>query len=290
MKILIADAFDPSLPKRLASIGEVLSDISRLKEADVLLIRSKTKVTEEFLEGAPNLKLIIRGGVGLDNVDRKACEKKNIKVLNTPEASSVAVAELTMALMLAYPNRLIEAHNSMKDGKWLKKEIKRTELYRKTLGLIGIGRIGNEVAKRAKAFEMEILAYDPYVKENPYAKMVTLEEVLKKSDYISIHTPLTEETKGFINSDKFALMKDQVVIINTSRAKVIDETALFDALRSQKIACYATDVWPSDPPPEGYPLISMPNVILTPHIGANSKENLLRIGDKIIEILSNMKF
>lgn len=290
MKILIADSFDPSLPKRLSSIGEVLTDISQLKDADVLLIRSKTKVTEEFLNDASNLKLVIRGGVGLDNVDKKACEKRNIKVMNTPEASSVAVAELAMALMLAYPNRLIEAHNSMKEGKWLKKEIKRTELYQKTLGLIGIGRIGTEVAKRAKAFEMEVIAFDPYVKSNPHAKIVSLEEVLKKSDYLSIHTPLTDETRGMIDAEKFAMMKDGVVIVNTSRAKVIEETALFDALRSQKIACYATDVWPSDPPPEGYPLLSMPNVIMAPHIGANSKENLLRIGDTIVEILSNMKF
>lgn len=289
MKILIADSFDSSLPERLSEIGEVLTDLSKLKEADVLLVRSKTKVTEEFIQKAPNLKLVIRGGVGLDNVDKKACESRGIKVMNTPEASSIAVAELTMALMISVPSKLIEAHNSMKEGKWLKKEIKRTELYQKTLGLIGIGRIGTEVAKRAKAFEMEIIAYDPFVKGHPIAKMVTIEELLRKSDYISIHTPLTDETKGMINAGMFAKMKDGVVIVNTGRAKVFDETALFEALRSGKVGCYATDVWPSDPPPEGYPLLSMPNVIMTPHIGANSKENLLRIGDKIVEILSNYK-
>lgn len=289
MKILIMDSFDPSLPERLSKIGEVLTDPSKLNEAEVLLIRSKTKVTEEFLQNAPNLKLVIRGGVGLDNVDKKACEAKGIKVMNTPEASSVAVAELAMALMLSVPNRLIEAHNSMKEGKWLKKEIKRTELYQKTLGLIGMGRIATEVAKRAKAFEMKIIAYDPFVKESQYAQMVSLEELLKNSDYISIHTPLTDETKGMLNKEKFSMMKDGVVIVNTARAKVTDEEALIDALKSKKVSFYATDVWPSDPPPENYPLLQLDNVIMTPHIGANSKENLLRIGDRIVEILSNIK-
>ncbi len=289
MKILLADSFDPSLPGRLSEFGEVLTDISKLSEADVLLVRSKTKVTEEFLQGAPNLKLVIRGGVGLDNVDKKACESRGIKVMNTPEASSVAVAELAMALMLAVPNKLIEAHNSMKEGKWLKKDIKRTELYQKTLGLLGVGRIGTEVAKRAKAFEMEIIAYDPFVKEHPFAKMVTLEQLLKESDYISIHTPLTDETRGMINAQMFAKMKDGVIIINTGRAKVFDDAALFEALKSGKVGYYATDVWPSDPPPENYPLISMPNVLMAPHIGASSKENLLRIGDRIVEIISNYK-
>lgn len=289
MKILLADSFDSSLPEKLSKIGEVLSDMSKLSEANVLLIRSKTKVTEDLLQQAPNLKLVIRGGVGLDNVDKAACEKRGIKVMNTPEASSVAVAELTMALMLAVPNKLIHAHNSMKEGKWLKKEIKRTELYKKTLGLLGIGRIGSEVAKRAKSFEMNVIAFDPFVKDHPIAKMVSIDELLKNSDYISIHTPLTEETKGMINAEMFSKMKDGVVIVNTGRAKVIDETALLEALKVGKVACYATDVWPSDPPPEGYSLLSIPNMVMTPHIGANSKENLLRIGDRIVEILSEFK-
>jgi D-3-phosphoglycerate dehydrogenase len=286
MKILMADSFDKSLPGRLSKFGEVFTEIDKIGEADVILVRSKTKVTEELVQKAPNLKLVIRGGVGLDNVDKKACEAKNIKVMNTPEASSIAVAELAFGLMLAVPNRIVEAHNSMKEGKWLKKELKRTELFQKTLGLVGIGRIGNEVAKRAKAFEMAVIAFDPFVKEHPVAKMVSLDELLTKSDYISLHTPLTDETRGMFNADKFSKMKDGVVIVNTGRAKVLDEQALIDALKSGKVGCYATDVWPSDPPPDGYPLISVPNVLMAPHIGASSNENLLRIGDKIVEILS----
>ena len=166
MMILICDAFDKSLPKRLAPFGEVTDDIARLADAEVALIRSKTKCTAEWMEQAPKLKLIIRGGVGLDNVDARTRKAKGIEVMNTPKASSVAVAELAMALMLAVPNKLIEAHNALKDGKFLKNELKRTELLGKTLGLVGIGRIGTEVAKRADAFGMRVIAYDPFVKES----------------------------------------------------------------------------------------------------------------------------
>jgi len=289
MKILIADAFDKSLPGRLAPFGPVSEDMATLGEAEVLLIRSKTKVTAELLEKAPNLKLVIRGGVGMDNVDKAACKAKGVAAMNTPEASSVAVAELAMALMIAIPNRLIEAHNGMKEGKFLKKEIKRTELFKKTLGLIGIGRIGTEVAKRAAAFEMSVVGYDPFVKEHPVARMVSLDELLAKADYISFHTPLTDETKGMIDAAKIAKMKDGVILINTGRAKVLDENALADALKSGKVAAYGTDVWPSDPPPPECPILSAPNVLMAPHIGASSKENLLRIGDCVVDILSKRK-
>ncbi len=289
MKILIADAFDKSLPGRLAKFGDVTDDMGKLGEAEVLLVRSKTKVTPELLEGAPKLKLVIRGGVGLDNVDRAACKARGVEVLNTPEASSVAVAELAMALMIAIPNRLVEAHNGMKEGRFLKKEIKRTELYQKTLGLVGIGRIGSEVARRAAAFGMTVLGYDPFVKEHPVARLVSLDELLAKSDYISLHTPLTDETRGMIGAAAVARMKEGVVLINTGRAKVVDENALAEALRSGKVAAYGTDVWPSDPPPPGYPILSAPNVLMAPHIGASSRENLLRIGDCVVAILEKRK-
>lgn len=289
MKILIADAFDKSLPQRLQQFGEVFEDMARLNEAEVLLIRSKTKVTPELVAKAPNLKLVIRGGVGLDNVDKEACKARGITVMNTPEASSVAVAELAMALMLAIPNRIVEAHVSMKEGKWLKKELKRTELYQKTLGLLGIGRIGSEVAKRAAAFGMKVIAYDPFIKEHPAAKLVSLEELLASSDYISFHTPLTDETKGMVNEALIAKMKKGVILINTGRAKVIDESALAKALVSGHVAAYGTDVWYSDPPAADCPLLTAPNVLGTPHIGASSKENLLRIGDIVVDILSKRR-
>jgi D-3-phosphoglycerate dehydrogenase len=287
MLILICDAFDPSLPKRLERFGEVTEDAARLAEAEVALVRSKTKCSADWIAAAPKLKLIIRGGVGIDNIDAKAAKERGIEVRNTPKASSVAVAELAFALMLAVPNRLIDAHNALKlEGKFLKKEIKRTELLGKTLGLVGIGRIAQEVAKRAVAFGMRVLAYDPFVKQSDVAILVpTLKELLRQADYLSLHTPLTDDTKGMINKETIAAMKDGVVIINTGRGKCIVEDDLAAALKSGKVACYATDVWYSDPPDPSSPLLAAPNVVMTPHLGASSKENLLRIGDEVVALL-----
>jgi len=289
MKILIADAFDASLPKRLEKIGEVTTDMVDLNQAQILLIRSKTKVNKEMLDKAPNLKLVIRGGVGLDNVDREECKSRNIAVMNTAAASSVAVAEMAMAFMVAIPARLIEAHMAMKEGKFPKKELKRTELFKKTLGLIGAGAIATEVAKRAASFGMKVIAYDPYLTKHSLAELKSLDELLSQADFISIHTPLTDQTKGMFDKDTFLKMKDGVVIINTGRGKVIVENDLAAALMSGKVKAYGTDVWFSDPPQVDCPLLTAPNVFMAPHLGASSKENLLRIGDTVVEILSNFK-
>lgn len=289
MKILIADAFDASLPERLAAFGEVFDDIGRLAEAEVLLVRSKTKVTEDLVARAPALRLVIRGGVGTDNIDKAACKARGIVVKNTPRASSVAVAELAMALMLAVPNRLVEAHNAMREGKFPKNEIKRTELFGKTLGILGVGLIGSEVARRAAAFGMKVIGYDPFVAMHPLVEMKGLDEVLAEADYLSIHTPLTDETRGMLNRDRIARMKDGVVIVNTGRGKVVVEEDLAEALKSGKVRAYATDVWYSDPPDPSCPLLSAPNVLMTPHIGASSKENLGRIGDEVVQILGEWK-
>jgi D-3-phosphoglycerate dehydrogenase len=287
MLILICDAFDPSLPKRLERFGEVTEDQARLRDAQVALVRSKTKCTAEWIAQAPKLKLIIRGGVGIDNIDAKAAKERGIEVRNTPNASSVAVAELAFALMIAVPNHLVEAHNALKlEGKFLKKEIKRTELMGKTLGLVGIGRIAQELGKRARAFGMRVLAFDPYVKTSEAAILVpTVKELFQQSDYISLHTPLTDETRGMINRESIANMKNGVVIVNTGRGKCVVEEDLVEALKSGKVGAYATDVWFSDPPDPSCPLLTAPNVIMTPHIGASSKENLLRIGDEVVELL-----
>ena len=290
MKILIADAFDAKLPERLAVFGEVSSDMGTLSNAEVLLIRSKTKVTQETLDQAPALKLVIRGGVGMDNVDKKACAAKGVKAMNTPRASSVAVAEMAMAFMVAIPARLIEAHTSMKEGKFLKSELKRTELFKKTLGLIGAGAIATEVAKRAAAFGMTVLAYDPFLKEHPVATLVgSLDELAAKADVISMHTPLTDETRGMVNAALIAQMKDGVIIVNTGRGKCVVEADLVAALVSGKVRAYGTDVWPSDPPPADCPLLTAPNVFMAPHLGASSKENLGRIGDEVVAILKDFK-
>jgi D-3-phosphoglycerate dehydrogenase len=283
MLILISDAFDPSLGDRLAAFGEVTDDKSRVAEAEVVLIRSKTKVTREYIDGAPKLKLVIRGGVGLDNVDLAYARDKGIIVNNTPEASSVAVAELALAMMLAACCNVVQGHNGMAGGQWLKKQLKRTELFKKTLGLIGIGRIGTEVARRAAAFQMKVVASDPYLTEHEIAELKPLDEVLAESDYISLHTPLTDETKGMVNAGLLARCKDGVIIVNTGRGKTVDEKAMVAALTEGKVRCYATDVWPSDPPPPECPILKAPNVLMIPHLGASTRENLLRIGDIIVE-------
>ena len=289
MHILIADAFDAKLPERLAAFGTVSSDMATLGTAEVLLVRSKTKVDADLVAKAPNLKLVIRGGVGMDNVDKKLCAEKGIKALNTPRASSVAVAEMAMAFMVAIPARLIEAHTSMKEGKFLKSELKRTELFKKTLGLVGAGNIATEVAKRAQAFGMEVIAYDPYLKEHPIAKLVSLDELVAKADVISFHLPLTDETRGMVNAILIGKMKDGVILINTGRGKCVVDADLAAALEGGKVRAYGTDVWPSDPPPADCPLLSAPNVFMAPHIGASSKENLGRIGDEVVLILQDFK-
>lgn len=283
MKILISDAFDPSLPERLTKFGEVFDDKGRQNEAEAVLVRSKTKCTKEYIDSAPNLKLIIRGGVGIDNIDVEYAKSKGIEVRNTPTASAVAVAEVTMAMMLAIPNRLQFCHEGMVVGDWRKKKFKRTELFKKTLGLIGIGRIATEVAVRAKAFGMKVIAFDKYVDNSEHAEMTTLEEVIAGADYISLHTPLTDETKGMINKNTIDKMKDGAVILNTGRAKCVVEEDVAAALESGKLAGFGTDVWYSDPP-ENTPITSAPNTVMLPHIGASSKENLLRIGDICVEI------
>ncbi|MBN2104847.1 hydroxyacid dehydrogenase [bacterium] len=289
MKILISDAFDASLPDRLKKFGDVTDDKSQLADANVVLIRSKTKANKEYIDSAPNLKLIIRGGVGLDNVDQDYAKEKGIEVHNTPEASSVAVAELAFALMISVPNRLIEAHSTMKEGRWEKKALKRTELMGKTLGLIGVGRIGTVLANRARAFGMHVVGYDKFVTYSDLVELKTLDEVLEAADYISLHVPLNSDTEGLINKETIGKMKDGVVVINTGRGLCVNAADMVDALKSGKVARYATDVWPSDPPPDDYSVLSAPNVTMTPHIGASTKENLLRIGDQVVEIIENFK-
>lgn len=290
MHILIADAFDASLPKRLEPFGEVSSDMSTLGGAHVLLIRSKTKVTKELVDMAPNLKLVIRGGVGLDNVDKDACKARGIQVKNTPRASSISVAEMAMAFMVAIPARLLEAHMGMVEGKFLKNELKRTELYQKTLGLIGAGAIASEVAKRAEAFGMKVIAYDPFLESHPIAELKNnIDDMVKEADFISLHTPLTDQTKGIIAKDLISKMKDGVIIINTGRGKCIVEEDVAEALKSGKVRAYGTDVWFSDPPASECPLLSAPNVFMSPHLGGSSKENLGRIGNEVVGILAGFK-
>ena len=287
MKILISDAFDPSLPAKLEVFGEITDDKERLAEVDVVLVRSKTKCTRDYIDEATNLRLIIRGGVGLDNIDVDYARSKGIQVFNTAQASAVAVAELAFALMIAVPTRMVEGHVGMKDRQWLKKQLKRTELMGKTLGLIGAGNIGTELARRAIGFGMRVIAYDPLLKSHECVDLVTLDELFSQSDYLSLHVPLTDQTRGMINSETMAQMKDGVVVVNTARGGCVAEMDMVEALTSGKVRAYATDVWYSDPPDAACPLYDAPNVIMTPHLGASSRENMLRIGDVVVRILED---
>lgn len=286
MKILISDAFDPSLAGKLTRFGEVTDDKGQLATADVVLVRSKTKCTREYIDSAPKLKLIIRGGVGTDNIDKVYAADKGIQVNNTPKASGIAVAELAFALMMAVPNRLLEGHASMREGQWIKKQLKRTELYGKRLCLVGVGNIATEFAKRAKAFGMQLTAYRQSGKPYEHAEVKpSLAEAVAGADYVSLHLPLTDQTRDLINADIIAAMKDGVVVVNSGRGATVDADAMTQALQSEKVRAYATDVWPSDPPPDDYPLLKAPNVVMTPHLGASSMENLGRIGDEVVQII-----
>lgn len=289
MKIVVVDSFDKTLPEKLKPFGEVITDLNRINEATVLLVRSRT-TDKALIDKAPNLKLIIRGGVGTDNIDKEHCKTKNIIVKNTPKASSISVAELAFAMMIAVPNHIVAAHNSMKEGKWLKKELERTELYGKTLAMIGLGNIGTEIAKRAQAFGMKVVAFDIMAKHSDYAEIKgSVEEAITGADYISLNTPLTDATRNMVNAALIDKMKNGVIFVNTARAKCVNEQDMLAALNSGKVSCYATDVWPNDPPASDYILLNHPKVLMAPHLGASTKENLGRVSNEVVEIIATLK-
>lgn len=245
-----------------------------IADYDVLIVRSATKVTREVIEGG-RLKLIVRAGVGLDNIDLEAAKARGVKVFNTPEAPTVAVAELALGLMLAWARRIPRADTSMRQGRWEKSELMGTELRGKTLGIIGTGRVGKAVASRAKAFGMRLLAYDVLL-DREFAEEVGLQYVdmqtlLRESDYVTLHVPLIPQTKHMIGERELELMKPTAVLVNVARGGIVDEEALIRALREKKIAGACLDVYEEEPPKDS-PLLHLPNVVLTPHLGASSAE------------------
>lgn len=257
-----------------------------IPEYDALLIRSDTKVDADVLTAGVNLKIVGRAGIGVDNVDVPVATMRGIIVMNTPTANNIATAEQTLALMLAVSRHTASAHASVKAGEWDRGRYVGTQLHGKTLGIIGFGRIGRLVAQRAKAFGMEILAYDPYVSEEVGRELgvtlVDMDELLPAADYISLHTAITPETNQMINAQTISQMKDGVVIINAARGKLINEQALADALQSGKVKAAALDVYSIEPPQEN-PLIGLPNVLHTPHLGASSQEAQRNVAIEIVE-------
>ncbi len=296
-KILLADPLDKEALEELRSIPEFevtlktgmdeAELIRTIPDYEVIVVRSATKVTRKVIEAANKLKLIIRAGIGLDNIDVEAAREKGIEVVNTPAATSISVAELTFGLMISAVRKLGRANMSMKEHKWEKKALSGTELYDKTLGIIGFGRIGQEVAKRALAFGMKVIAYDIIdIKTDLPVEMVSFDELLKRSDIITLHIPLTKETKHLIGKSEFEKMKKGVVIINAARGGVIDEAALLDALNSGQVKSAALDVFEKEPP-DDYSLIDHPEVFATPHIGAAAEEGQRRAGMEVVKILKD---
>jgi D-3-phosphoglycerate dehydrogenase len=272
------------------SAGELSQTISGY---DAIIVRSRTKLTRQVIETAGRLKVIGRAGVGVDNIDLEAARDHNVTVINTPAATSRAVAELTIGLMFALARSIPQANNSLKNGVWAKRELVGSELNGKTLGIIGIGNIGTAVAQRARALGMSLLSYDLLLTDAEIsrrgAQPTPLANLYTCSDYISLHVPLTPETRDMINARSIEAMKPGVRIISTARGGIIDETALFNGLQSGKVSGAALDVFDQEPPGPS-PLISHPGVIATPHIGAQTTEAQARAAEDIAnEVLAALK-
>ncbi|MBI5224089.1 hydroxyacid dehydrogenase [Candidatus Micrarchaeota archaeon] len=289
MKIIIADEMEGEVVSEIKKLGTVeykpQNINTAIEHADILIVRSATKVTKELLSHAKSLKLVARAGVGLDNVDSEACKEKNIKVVNTPGASTNAVAELALGLIICGLRNVQKAHHQMKKGVWDKKNLTGREIEGKTLGIIGYGRIGALLGKKAHALGMKIVAFNPPPRyQDEIVKYVeTIDELFKEADVISLHAVLTDQTRNMINRENIAKMKDGVMIINAARGEMIDEEALFEACKSGKISCAALDVFSKEP--YSGKLLELDNVYLTPHIGASSKEAQGRIGAELVKIL-----
>ncbi len=244
-------------------------------EYDGLIVRSQTEVNPTVIERADRLRVIGRAGVGIDNVNLDAATRRGIIVMNTPGGNTVATAEHTLSLMLGLARNVAEAHMSVEDGKWERKKFTGTELFGKTLGILGLGRVGGEVAKRARAFDMRLIAYDPLVAErraqNLDVELTSLENVLRSADYLTLHMPLTNETRGFVNKERIAMMKKGARLINCARGGLVDEDALAEALESGHLAGAGLDVYGTEPPTNS-PLVKAPNVTHTPHLAASTNE------------------
>ncbi len=292
MKLLVADGIAQQAAKILESISGLECDIRKSIKADELLkiigdyefliVRSATKVTKEVLESGKKLKIVGRAGAGVDNIDVPAAIERGVVVENTPGGNSHAVAELVMGMMFALARKLNYADASMKAGKWEKKIFEGVELAGKTLGIIGVGRIGSDIAKMAKGIGMNVIGYDPILPADKFAEYnipsVTLSNLFNEADYITLHVPANDKTKNMINADSIKSMKNGVRIINCARGGIVNEKDLFDALESGKVAGAGSDVYSAEPAVVDNPLLKAKNIILTPHIGASTEEAQDNVG------------
>ena len=286
MKVLICDPTDPKALQIMEDAGiEVINkpDITAEELLEVIpdfpcmVVRSRTKVTEEVIDAGETLKAIVRAGVGLDNIAVDYAQEKGVQVLNTPTASTQSVAELTTGYLLALARRIPQMTASMREGKWQKKAFVGGEIAGKTLGLIGSGRIGSAVADRALALGMTVIAFDPYLDELPQGELVSFEQLLSRADYISLHVPHNQETHHILDAEAFSKMKNGVRIVNCGRGGTIDEDALYQAIQEGKVAGAALDVYEQEPP-QGSQLFTLDAVIGSPHVGAGTREAKERVG------------
>jgi len=301
MTLLICDPVAPTTIQMLEDAGievdnrpditadELLQDAAKYEG---MVVRSRTKVPKEVIDAATNLKIVVRGGVGLDNIDVSYAQSKGVAVRNTPKASSNSVAELALGYMLALARKIPQATMSMADGQWKKKQLKGTEISGKTLGLIGFGNIGSMLGAKASALGMNVIFYRRTVIDVPHATQVTLDDLLAQSDYISLHVPKTPETTHLLDADAFAKMKEGVYIVNCGRGGTVDEDALYEALASGHVAGAALDVYEDEKVNPGNAKLyelkdanGFPKVMGTPHIGASTVEGQDRVGVEVAEIL-----
>jgi D-3-phosphoglycerate dehydrogenase / 2-oxoglutarate reductase len=289
MKILICDKTEQEYIEQMRAAGltvDVQDDITPeelfnvLPAYDGMVVRSRTKVRQSLIDVCPNLKVIVRGGAGLDTIDHEYARSKGITVMNTPLANGLSVAELALGYMFMLARSLYKATATMKAEKWEKKSFNGDELGGKTLGIIGYGNIGHAVATLAIALGMKVIAYDPYVSSQNGARLVALDELLAESDYITLHLPKTKESANMIAVEQFAKMKTGVRIINCARGGIVNEDALYEALTSGKVAGAALDVFAEEPPTD-WKLLKLDNVIASPHIGAATREAQGRVGAEV---------
>lgn len=299
-KILISDPISKDGLKKLLEADDIQLDIKTdltpeelkdiIGEYHGLLVRSQTKVTEDIINNAKNLKVIGRAGVGVDNIDIKAATQRGIAVINAPDGNTISTTEHSFAMIMAMARWIPQSHCDLKQGVWNRKKYLGVEVNNKVLGIIGMGRIGSAIAKRAKAFNMEVYAYDPFTTEESAEKigikLTNLQELLEQSDFITIHTPLTKDTKYLIGEKEFQLMKKGVRIVNCARGGIIKEEALMEALKDGIVEVAALDVYENEPPLDS-PLLALPNVITTPHLGASTKEAQLNVAIDVAQEVYN---
>ena len=303
MKVLVCD---PISPKGIALLQQrpefnvvVLSKkhseaelIPLVSDAVAIIVRSETEVTQKVLEAATKLRVVGRAGVGVDNIDVEAATNRGVVVMNTPGGNTITTAELSFTMILSLARKVPQAHASMAAGKWDRKEFSGIELAGKTLGVLGMGRIGGEVAKRALAFGMKVIAYDPFLTEGRAQAMgvelaIDLDAFYRVADFITVHMPVTEQTKGMLNTAAFAKMKPNVRIVNCARGEIIVDADLLAALDSGKVAAAALDVFREEPLPAEHPFRKHRNLILTPHLGASTKEAQEKCGIEVAEVITS---